>query len=175
MRGLIKFTEAFPGPVQAGFDHGDTGTRNFRHFHLTAAFFRQGEQGAVLGTELSQGMPQRIEFLRVHRAGRLGDILVLGAKGQENAPQFLPAELVDAGIARQPEKPGLELRGFLQSVDRPDHFDENLLRQVFHIIAPRCHGVDKPRHPMLVVDNDLPERDFVALLRSADKIRQRGR
>jgi hypothetical protein len=120
-------------------------------------------------------MPERIQFLGIDGTGRLGDIFVLFSERQENPAQLLAAELIDAGIAREPEQPGLELRRGLEPVDRPDHLDENLLGQVLHVIASSGHGVHEACHAMLIADNELTLGSFVALLSPAHEVGQRGR
>lgn len=120
-------------------------------------------------------MPERIEFLGVDGPRRLGNIFVLLTERQENPAQLLAAELVDASVAREPEEPRLKLRRRLQAIERPHHLDENLLRQVLHVIASSGHGVNEACHPMLIADDELPLGSFVALLSPAHKVGQRGR
>ena len=96
-------------------------------------------------------------------------------KRQENPPQLLAAQLVDARVAGQAEEPRLELRRRLQAVDRTDHFDEDLLRQVLDVIAPIRHGVNEACDPVLVGNDEFTLGVFVALLGSANEVGQRGR
>lgn len=175
MVGLIVFAKVLTGPMKASLHRSHGGIEREGDLGMAAPFLDECEQGAVLRAKLGQCMPKRIQFLRVHGTGRLGNVFVLLAKREEDATQFLPAELVDARIARQPEKPRLELRRCLQAVDRPDHFDENLLGQVFDVIAPVGHGVNKARDPVLVGDDELALGVLVAFLRPANKVGQRGR
>ncbi len=169
------FAKVFAGPVKASLHCGHAGAEGFGDFRMTAALLHKSQERPILRAELLERMAQGVQFLGVHRAGRLGDVFVLLAKGQENSPQFLAPQLVDAGIARQPEKPGLELRRGLQTVDRPHHLDENLLRQILHVVAAPGHRVDETGDPMLVADNELPLGDLVALLSPPNKIGERGR
>jgi len=142
---------------------------------MAAAFLHKGQQRPVLGPQLGERVAKGIEFLRIYRAGGFRDVFVLVAKRQENPPQLLPAELVDAGIARQAEKPRLELGRGLEAVQGPDHLDEHLLRQVFDVIASAGHGVNKSRDPVLVCDNELALGVFVALLSPPHEVGQRSR
>ena len=142
---------------------------------MAAAFLHQGEQGAVLRTELIQGMAEGVEFLGVDRARGLRHIFVLGRKRKEDSAQFLAPEVIDAGVAGEPEKPGLELGGCLQPIDGPDHLDENLLGKVLDGVAPARNRIDKSRHPMLIANDEVTLGVFVAALGAADKVDQRGR
>lgn len=67
--------------VKASFHRGDTRIENFGNFSVAAAFLHQGQQGTILWPQLSKGMPEGIQLLRVHRARRLRDIFMLFAKG----------------------------------------------------------------------------------------------
>jgi len=168
-------TKVFAGAVQAGFHGGDAGIECLGDLGVTAAFLHEREEGAVLRTQLRERVAEGIEFLGVDRAGRLGDVFMLVSERQKNATEFLAAELVDARVAREPEEPRFELRGRLQAVEGPDHLDEDLLRQILHVIAASGHGVNEAGDPVLVGDNELALSGFVALLSPADKVGQRGR
>jgi hypothetical protein len=161
--------------VEASFHRGDTGIESFGDLGVAAPLLDEGEQCAILRTKLGERVAQGIELLGIHRARRLGNIFVFLAEGQENAAQFLPPQLVDAGVPRQTEKPGFELRRRLQAIDRANHFDENLLRQIFDVIASTRHGVNKAGNPMLVADNELSLGGFVALLSPPNQVGQRSR
>ena len=65
-----------------------------------------------------QRVTQCIELLGIHRTRRLRNIFVLLAKRQKNPPQLLPPQLIDAGVAGEPEQPRLELRRRLQTIER---------------------------------------------------------
>ena len=67
------------------------------------------------------------------------------------------------------------MRRSLQPIERTDHFDEDLLRQILDVIAAISHGKNETGHAMLVGDNELPLGVLVALLSPADKLGQRGR
>jgi hypothetical protein len=169
------FAKVFTGPMKASLHRGDGGIERESDLRMAAPFLHEGEQGAILRAKLSQGVPQRIQLLGVDGAGRLGNIFVFLTKREEDAPQFLPPQLVDARIARQPEKPRLKLGRGLQTVDRPDHFDKDLLGQIFDVIASVGHGVNETRDPVLVGDDDLPLSVLIAFLSPANKVGQRGR
>ena len=161
--------------VEASFHRNDTGLESFGDFGVAAALLHEGEERAVQRPELGERMAEGVEFLEVHGPSRLGDVFVFLAKRQENAAEFLPAELIDAGVAREAEEPRLKLRRRLEPVERTDHFDENLLRQILHVIAASGHGENEAGNPVLVGDNELPLGGFIALLSPADKVGQRGR
>jgi len=167
--------KVFARTVKASFHRGDTGGENLGNFCVAAPFLHQCKQRTILRAQLSQGVAESVQLLGIHRAGRLGNIFVLLAKRQENPAQLLAAQLIDAGVAREPKQPRLELRRRLQTIQRSDHFDEHLLRQVFDIIASSRHGVNKSRDPMLVGDNELPLGVFLALLSPPHKVGQRSR
>ena len=169
------FAKVFAGTMKASLHRGDTGLESLGNFRVAAPFLDESQQGAVLRSELRQRMAQRVEFLGIDSSGRLGNIFMLLAEREKNPPQLLAAELVDAGIAGEAEKPRLKLRRRLEAVEGPDHFDEDLLGQILHIIASSGHGVNKAGNTMLVTDNELPLGVFVAFLSPADKVSQCGR
>jgi len=167
------FAKMLARTVQASFHRGDAGRKNLRHLGVTAPLLYERKERAVLGTKLSQGMAQRVEFLGIHRSVGFRDIFVLFAERQKHSPQFLTSQLIDTGIPGETEKPRLELRGRLQPIQRANHFDENLLREVFDIIAPTRHSVNKAGHPMLVGDNEIVLGRFLPLLSPAYQLGQR--
>jgi hypothetical protein len=162
----------FTRTVQASFHRGNTSRESFGDFGVTTPLLHKGQQGPVLGAELRERVPESIQFLGVDRAGRFGDIFVLFTEWQKNPPQFLTPQLIDAGIPSQPEKPRLELGRLVETVDRTSHLDENLLAKIFDVITAGSHSIDEASDAMLVVDNKLTQRDFVASLRPADNVRQ---
>jgi len=167
--------KVFARAVEASFHGSDAGFEGLGDLGVAPPLLDEREEGAVLRAELGEGVAERIELLGVHRTGRFGNVFVLLAEGQEDPAQFLAAELIDASVAREAEEPRFELRRRLQAVEGPDHLDENLLRQILHVIAASGHGVDEAGDPVLVGDNELPLGGFVALLSPADKVGQRGR
>ena len=167
--------KVFTRTVQASFHRGDTGGENLGDFGVTAALLDQREQRAILRAELRESVTQRVELLGIDGAGGLGNIFVLLAERQKNPPQLLPPQLVDAGVAGQPEKPRLKLRRRLQTIERADHFDKNLLREIFDVITSTGHGIHEARDPMLVSDNELPLGGFVPLLGPPHKVGERSR
>lgn len=72
---------------------------------MTTAFLDESQERPVLRSQLSQGVPESIELLRVNRAGWLRNVFVLFAEREKNPPEFLATELIDAGIAREPKEP----------------------------------------------------------------------
>lgn len=169
------FAKVFAGTMKASLHRGHGRIQSFSNFSMAAAFLHERQERAVLRPKLSERVAQGVQFLRIDGPGRLGDVFVLFAKRQEDATKFLPAELVDAGVAREAKKPRLELRRGLQTVDRADHFNKDLLGQIFDVIAPASHGVNKASDPMLIGDDELALGVFVALLSPANKVGQRGR
>jgi hypothetical protein len=161
--------------MEASFHHGDTGVESFSNLGMAAPFLNQREQRAILRTQLSQRVPQRIEFLGIHRPRRLWNIFVFLAERQKNPPQLLPPELIDARVSREAEQPRLELRRCLQTIDGSNHLDEHLLRQVLDVITSASHSINEAGHTMLVTDNELPLGGFVALLGSPHEVGQRIR
>lgn len=153
--------------MQSRLHRHDTGAGRFGHFDLTAAFLSEREQGAIFGWELLQCMFQRVEFLGIDRSRRLGNILVLFAEGRKYPPQFLAPEMIDTGISRHPEQPRLELRRIVQSPNRSDHFDEHLLREVFHRIAPAGNRKNEARNSALIVHHQRMLRRFLPTLGSS--------
>jgi hypothetical protein len=169
------FPEVFPGAMQTGFHRRDTGGENFGNFGMAPALLHQREQRTILGPKLREGVAQRIELLRIDGSRRLGNVFVFRPERQENPAEFLAAELINAGIAREPKKPRLELGGGLKSIEGTDHLDEHLLCKIFYIITPASHGIDETGHPALVADNELPLGSFFALLSPEDQVNERGR
>ena len=100
---------------------------------------------------------------------------MLLAERQKNSTQLLPPQLIDARIPREPEQPRLELRGRLQAIDRADHLDEDLLREILDVITSTRHGVNESGNPMLVADDELTLSGFVALLSPPNEVRERSR
>jgi hypothetical protein len=172
---LIILSELLAGAVQAGLYRGDGDGKGIGDLGMAATLLDQGEEGAILGPKLGEGMAEGIELLGVDRARRFGDIFVLRGKGHEDAPQLLPPEVVDAGVARQPEEPRLELGRGLEAVEGANHLDKYLLRNIFHRIAPVGDGIDKACNAVLIIDDKLALCRFVAFLGSADKFDQVGR
>jgi hypothetical protein len=175
MMGLVVFAKVFPGAVQTGLHRRNTGGKDFGNLGVAAAFLHQGEQRAILWTKLREGVTQSVEFLRVHCAGRFGNVLVLQAEGQKDPAQLLPAELINAGIARKPEEPRFKLGGSLEAIERTNHFYEHLLGKIFNIIRPAGHGIDKTSHAVLIADDELVLGGVIALLSPPDQISQRSR
>lgn len=136
---------------------------------MAATFLRQSEQRTVLRRKLLQRVTERIEFLRIDRAWRLGDVFVLLSKRRKDSSQLLPTQVIDARIAGQPKEPRFELRGFVQPPEGADHFDEHQLCQVLDRVAPTRDRVNKSRDSPLVTDNKRPLGGFFAPLSPADK------
>jgi hypothetical protein len=175
MMWLVMLAKVFPRTVEASFHRGDAGVESFGNFGMAPAFLNQREQRAILRPQLRERMTQGVELFGIHRTRRLRDILMLFAEWQKNPAKFLPTQLIDARIAREPEQPRLELRRRLQPIECPDHLDEHLLRQIFDVITSAGHGINEASDPMLVADNELPLGGFVALLGSPHEVGQRSR
>ena len=165
----------FARAVEASFHRGDTRVERFGNFSVTAPFLDQRKQRAILRPQLGERVTQCIELLGIHRAGRLGNVLVLLAKGQKNPPQLLPPQLIDAGIPREPEQPRLELRGRLKAIDGTHHLDKHLLREILDVITSTGHGVNESGDTMLIADDKLSLGGFVAFLSPPNEIGQRSR
>ena len=175
MFGLVVFTEVLPGAMQPGFHCRNAGGKDFGNLGVTAALLDEGEERAILGPQLRESVAQGVEFLGVDGAGRLGDVFVFGAKGEKNATQLLPAELIDAGVPSESKEPRFKLGGRLEAFKGTNHFYEHLLGEVFDVIRATGHGIDKPGHAMLIIDDELMLGGLIALLSPADQISQRGR
>ena len=169
------FAKVFTGAMKASLHRGYGGIESFGDFGVTAALLHKGKERAILRAKLAEGMAERVEFLGVHRPGGFGDIFVLFAEGQKNAPEFLAPELVDAGIAREAEQPRFKLRRGLQPVDGTHHFDKDLLGQILDVITPVGHRENETCDAMLIGDDELPLGGFFALLSPANEVGQRGR
>lgn len=167
--------QVFARAVEASLHRGNTGFERLGDFRMTTPFLHQSKQRTILRPQLGQRMPQGVELLRIDRPGRLGNVFVLLAKREKNPAQFLPPQLVDARVAREPEKPGLELGGSLQAIEGADHLDEHLLRKVLHVIASARHGVNESRDPVLIADHKLPLGAFIAFLGPPNEIGQGSR
>ena len=50
-------------------------------------------------------MAQSVELLGADRAFGFGDVFVFRRERRKDASQFLAAEVIDAGVPREPEKP----------------------------------------------------------------------
>jgi hypothetical protein len=175
MVGLVMFAKVFAGTMKASLHRGYGGIESFGDFGMTAALLHKGEKRAILRAKLAEGMAEGVEFLGIHRPGGLGDIFVLLTKGQKNAPEFLAAELVNTGVAREAKQPRFKLGRRLQPVDGTHHFDKDLLGQILDIITPVGHRKNETCDAMLIGDNELPLGGFFALLSPANEVGQRGR
>jgi hypothetical protein len=172
---LIVFPKMFASTMQAGFYRCNARAKGLGDFGVAAAFLDEGEQDAILRPELGEGVAEGVELLGADGAGRLGDVLMLGREREKDPAEFLPAEVVDAGVAREAEEPGLELFRRLKPGEGADHFDENLLRDVLHGVAAPDDGVDESGHPVLVRDDEFALGVGFAALGAADKVDQLGR
>ena len=157
-------SELLARTVKARLHGSNTRAENFGNLRVTATLLHEGKQSPVLWAELSEGMPQGVEFLRVYRSRGFRDVLVLVREGQEDPPEALPPQLVDAGVPSQAEKPRFELGRRLKAVHRADHLDEDLLTEVLDDVAPVGHRKDKARHAVLVRQNELTLSRLVAPL-----------
>jgi hypothetical protein len=172
---LVVFAKVFSGTVEASFHGGDGRIERFGNLRMAATFLHEREQSAVLWTQLFERVPQGIQLLGADSTGWLRDVFVFLPERQKYPAQLLAAQLVNAGIARQPKEPRLELGRCLQTVDRSYHLDENLLGQILHVIASIGHSVDEPRNAVLIGNNNVPLGVFVPFLSAANKVGQRGR
>ena len=172
---LVVLAKMFARAVKASFHRRDTGVESLGNLRMAATFLNQREQSPILRPELRQRMAEGVEFLGIHRAGRFRNVFMLFTKGEKNPPQLLPAQLIDTRVPREPEQPRLELRGCLQAIERANHLDEHLLRQILDVITSTGHGVNEAGDPMLVTDNELPLGGFVALLGPPNEVGQRSR
>ena len=165
----------FAGAMEASLHRRDAGFERLSDLRMTTPFLHQGKQRAVLRSKLAERMTQGVEFLGIDRPGRLRNVFVLLAERKKNPAQLLPPQLIDTGVAREPEKPRLELGGSLQAIDGTDHLDEHLLGQIFDVIAPTGHGVNEACHPVLIADHKFPLGGLVALLSLPHKVGQGSR
>jgi hypothetical protein len=175
MLWLIMLAQVFARAVEASFHRGNTGVESLSDLRMTASFLDECKQSSILRPQLPERVTQRIEFFGIDGTRRLGNIFMLLAERQKNTPQLLAPQLIDARVARESEQPRLELRRRLQAIDGANHFDEDLLRQILDVITSTGHGVHKAGNPMLVADDKLPLRAFVALLSTANEFGQRSR
>lgn len=161
--------------MQSRFYGGNTGTQGDGDFRMTAAFLHEGEKGAVLRAKLVERVAECVEFLGADGTGRFRDVFVLRGERREDPTQFLTAEVVDAGVAREAEEPRLELRRRLEAVERPDHFDENELGDILNGVTSSDDGIDKPSHTVLISHDELPLSGGLTALRAADEFDREGR
>ena len=113
---LVMLSQLLAGTMQARLYGGNAGFEGLGDLGVAAALLHEGEQRAVLGTELGKGVAEGVELLAVDRAVGLGHVLVLRRERQEDPAQLLPPQVVDARVAGQPEEPGFELGGGLKAV-----------------------------------------------------------
>lgn len=175
MGWLVVGAKVFPGAMQARLHGGNARSQGLGYFGVAAALLHEGHQGAILGTKLGERVAQGVQFLAIDGARLLGNVFMLGSKGKKNAAQLLPAQMIDAGVARKAEQPRFELGGGLKAMEGANHFDEYLLRYVLHGIAATGHGVDKSRDAPLVGDDKIALGDLFAVLGAPDQVDQRGR
>src|SRR3954466_5714022 len=95
---LVMLAEMFARTVKASLLCSNASGKSFGDLGMTTPFLNQSEQCPVLRAELRERVPQRIEFLGVDGTRRLGNVFVLFPERQKNSPQFLPTQLIDAGV-----------------------------------------------------------------------------
>ena len=169
------FPEMFASAMQAGFYRGHTGAEGLGNFGVGAAFLDESQQDPVLGAKLGKGVTEGIEFLGTHRPRGFRDILVLRRKGEKDAAEFLPAKVIDAGIAGEAEEPRLELLGRLEANEGADHLDKDELRQILHRIAPANDRIHESSHTVLIRDDEVALGIGLAALCATDEVDQLGR
>ena len=77
---MVVLTELLSGAVQSRLHGCDAGTESLCDLGVAAPLLDEGEEGAVLGPELGEGVAEGVELLGVHGALGLGDVLVLRAR-----------------------------------------------------------------------------------------------
>jgi hypothetical protein len=84
---------------------------------------------------------------------------------------FLPhaAVVVDAEVPADADEPGLEVRAPVEGGQRSEHFQEDVLRQVFRLVVPADELVRDVEHPPPVLADDLLPRLLVALQATLDQ------
>jgi hypothetical protein len=116
MVGLIVLAKLLAGTMEARLHGCNAGFERFCNLSMTAPLLHKGKKHAILGSELGNGIAEGVQFLRVDGAQGLGHILVLGREWKKDPAQLLPAQVVNARVAGQAEKPGFKLRGGLKAV-----------------------------------------------------------
>src|SRR4051794_23375007 len=98
MMRLVMFAKVFPRAMETGLHRGDARIESFGNLGVTPAFLYQCEQRSILRPQLAERVAQGVEFLGVHCAGRLGDILMFLTERQKDPAQLLSTQLIDARI-----------------------------------------------------------------------------
>ena len=169
------FSKVFSGTVEAGLHGRHAGAQGDCDLRMAAPFLHEGEQGPVLRPELGERMTQSVELFGADRAFRFRDVFVFRRKRRKDASQFLAAEVIDAGIPREPEKPRLELGRRLKPRQRADHLDEDKLSDVLDGITAADDRINKPGNTVLVSHDELALGIGLAALRASNKIDRRSR
>src|SRR5271157_2476013 len=169
---VVVYSQLFAGAVEARLDGRHARPEGLGDLGMAAALLHEREERAVARPKLGERVSESVELLRVHGPRRLGHILVLGRERDEDPAQLLAPQVVDAGVAREPEKPGLELLGRLEPRNGAGHLDEHHLRQVLDGVAPARDGVCEARDTVLVRHDELAHRDLVSALRPAYPVAQ---
>jgi hypothetical protein len=172
---FINFAELFARAVQAGFDGSDRGAGDGRHLGLTAAFLCEREKDAVFGLQLLQGVVEGVQLGGINRGAGFGYGFVFGLNWGEESPPFFTAEVINATVACEAEKPGFKVFGIVEPVERPKHFDENDLGNILNGVAAARDGIDKAGHPLLVADDERALGVIATLLGLAYDVGQNGR
>ncbi len=120
-------------------------------------------------------MTQSVELLGADRAFGFGDVFVFRRERRKDASQFLAAEVIDAGVPREPEKPRLELGRRLKARQRTDHLDEDKLSDVLDGITAADDRIDKSGNAVLVSHDELALGIGLAALSASNKIDRRSR
>jgi hypothetical protein len=169
------FSKVFSGTVEAGLHGRHARAQSDCDLRMTAPFLHEGEQSSVLRPKLGERMAQSVEFFGPDRALGFRDVLVFRRKRREDASKFLAAEVIDAGVSREPEKPGLKLGRRLEPRQREDHLDKDKLSNVLDGITAADDRIDKPGNPVLVSHDKLALGVGLAALGASNEIDRRSR
>lgn len=172
---LIVFSKMFAGAMKTGFYRSDAGTKGFGDFGVAASLLDKSQKDSVLRSKLTEGVTKGIELFGTHRTGRFGDVLMLRRKGEKDPAKFLPAKVIDAGVASEAEEPGFELLRRLEPDEGADHLDEDELREIFHRVAPANNRINESSHTVLIRDDEVALRVSCAALSAAYEVDQLGR
>src|SRR6266403_65579 len=84
-------------------------------------------------------------------------------------PHFLLPQQVPTFIHRDLIQPGAECRSLVKFLQREIRFNENLLRDIFHVLAPSQYSSCYGKHPVLVPPDKLLKRFLVLSLRLSNQ------
>jgi hypothetical protein len=101
--------------------------------------------------------------------GMLGGFPLADALGFD-APAFAMAQMIEAGVGGDAEKPAFEARFTAIAANIFEDADENVLQKIFGILPLRDHAIDVAKERLAPGFDERAEGSAVTLLRALDEL-----